>query len=108
MCTAPAREVKLLMDPSPISSAQWSEIGKLLTSLWLMVAFVILFATNMIIGHNAIPSLVASQHLPVSTRKLMPIFYGLAVASFTAAMFFLSRAVDFAGVLRGFWADYWI
>ena len=96
------------MDPSPISSAQWTEIGQLLTSLWLMVAFIVLFAASMLIGHNSIPSLLATQHLPQSARKLTPVFYGFAVVSFGLAMFFLSRAVDSAGVLRGFWPDYWI
>ena len=96
------------MDPAPIDSAMWNEIGSTLSFLWLVVLFVVLFATNMILGHNLIPSLVASRHIPDKMQKARPIFYALALASFGLALFFLSEVVDSAGVLRLFWADYWI
>ena len=96
------------MEPSAIGSAQWREIGDLLTSLWVVVLLIVLFATNVLIGHNFIPSLVASSHLPRSTQKTRPAFYALAILSFALALFFLSRVVDLAGVLRDFWPDYWI
>ena len=96
------------MDPGSLTSPLWNEIGNLLSSLWLMVLFIVFFATNMLIGHNMIPSLVASRHISDSLQKTRPIFYALAIISFGLAIFFLSRAVGFSGVLRGFWEDYWI
>ncbi len=96
------------MDPSAVGSAQWREIGDLLTNLWVVVVLIVLFATNMLIGHNFIPSLVSSEHLPRSVQKTRPAFYALAIISFGLAMFFMSRVVDFAGVLHDFWPDYWI
>ena len=96
------------MDPAALGISEWSEIGKLLTRLWAVVLFVILSAANMLLGHNFIPSLVASEHLPTTAQKARPMLYALAIASFGAAMFFLSRVVDIAGVLRDFWPDYWI
>ena len=96
------------MDPGSLGSAEWSEIGKMLTSLWLVVMFIVLFVTNMLLGHNFIPSLVASGHIPDTWQKTRPPLYGLSIICFGLAIFFLSRVVDFAGVLRGFWADYWI
>ena len=96
------------MDPAPINSIVWGELGSMLSSLWLVVIFIVLFATNMLLGHNLIPSLVASRHLPDKLQTTRPIFYVLALASFGVAMFFLSQVVDSAGVLRLFWADYWI
>ena len=96
------------MDPSPIGLDEWREIGRLLTQLWLVVMFIVLFATNMLLGHNFIPSLHASQHVPEIAQKSRPLFYGLAVVCFGVAIFFLSRVVDDAGVLRNFWSDYWI
>jgi hypothetical protein len=41
-------------------------------------------------------------------QKTRPAFYALAILAFALAMFFLSRVVDLAGVLRDFWPDYWI
>lgn len=96
------------MDPSAIGSAEWVEIGELLTNLWVVVLLIIVFATNMLIGHNGVPSLVASQHLPRIWQKTRPVFYAMAIASFGLAIFFLGRVVDMADVLRQFWADYWI
>ncbi len=96
------------LEPSAIGSAQWREIGDLLTSLWVVVLLIVVFAANILIGHNFIPSLVASSHLPRSVQKTRPAFYALAILAFALAMFFLSRVVDLAGVLRDFWPDYWI
>ena len=62
----------------------------------------------MILGHIMLPSFVSSGHVPESWSKARPVFYALAVASFVIAMFFISRAIDHAGVLRNFWPDYWI
>ena len=96
------------MDPSAITSPLWDDIGKLLISLWAVVLLIVLFATNMLIGHNFLPSLLATRDVPQSFQKTRPAFYALALICFGGAMYFLSRVVDFAGVLRGFWADYWI
>ncbi len=83
-------------------------MGSLLRSLWLAVLFVVLFASNMILGHIMIPSFVMSGHIPDSFGKARPVFYALAIICFALAMFFIIRAIDFAGVLRNFWPDYWI
>ena len=96
------------MDPAPISPASWSEIGKMLSTLWIVVVFIILFAANWILGHNFIPSFVASEHIPRSWQKARVLFYGAAVVSFGLALFFFIRVVGFAGVLQDFWPDYWI
>lgn len=96
------------IDPHVIGIESWSELGSLLRSLWLVVLFIVLFASNMILGHIMIPSFVMSGHVPESFSKARPPLYVLAVLCFAVAMFFLSRAVDFAGVLRNFWPDYWI
>ena len=96
------------MDPAPIGTAEWAEIGRLLTTLWLVVLCIVLFATNMLLGHNMIPSLLASEHLPGGWQKSRPVFYLFALIFFGLALFFLARVVDFAGVLGVFWPDYWI
>ena len=96
------------MEPAPLGAFEWSEIGKLLTSLWFMVLFIVLFAASMLIGHNSIPSLVASGHLARSWEKARVPIYAVTFTCFGLAMFFLVQVVDLAGVLRRFWEDYWI
>ncbi len=80
----------------------------MLSTLWIVVVFIILFAANWILGHNFIPSFVASEHIPRGWQKARVLFYGAAVVSFGLALFFFTRVVGFAGVLQDFWADYWI
>lgn len=96
------------MDPEVLANPQWSELGDLLTNLWIMVALIVSFATNMLIAHNWLQSFIQSRHLDASLSRARPLFYALALASFGAAMYMLSRVVDNAGVLRDFWANYWI
>ena len=96
------------MDPAAIGSTEWSEIGKLLSNFWAVVLFVILFATNMLLGHNFIPSLVASKDIPNGWQKARPAFYTLALVCLSLAFFFLYRVIDYAGVLHKIWPDYWI
>ena len=98
----------ITIDPAVIGPESWSELGSLLRSLWLSVLFIVLFASNMILGHIMIPSFVMSGHIPDSFRKARPVLYLLAIISFAIAMFFIYRAIDHAGVLRNFWPDYWI
>ncbi len=96
------------MDPAPIGPASWSEIGKMLSTLWIVVLFIVFFAANIILGHNLIPSFVESHHIPRIWQRARILFYGAAVVSFGVAVFFFSRVIEFGGVLQNFWADYWI
>ena len=96
------------MDPAVLGPSEWSEISKLLINLWFVVLFVVIFATNMLLGHNFIPSLVASGDVPATLQRVRPLFYALAIASFGAAIFFLVQVIDYAGVLRRVYESYWI
>ena len=96
------------MNPTALTNFEWTEIGRMLTTLWVVVIFIVLFASNMLLGHNFIPSLVASQHIPDSFQKVRPVLYGLAIIFFGLAVFFMIQVINLAGVLDRIWADYWI
>ena len=96
------------MDPAGLDNFEWTEISKLLLNLWIMVVLIVSFATNMLIGHIFIPSLVASHHLPRELQKTRPLFYAAAVVSFGLTIFVLFLVIDLADVLARFWEDYWI
>ncbi len=83
-------------------------MGSLLTNLWLVVLFIVLFSANMILGHNVIPSLVASKDIPVVLNRIRPAFYLIAVVCFIVAMVLLTAVISEAAVLRRIWEDYWI
>ena len=99
----------ITLDPAVTGPASWSELGSLLISLWRAVLFIVLFASNMILGHIMIPSFVMSGHIPDSFRKARPVLYVLAIICFALAAFFIFRASGFAmSVLDSIWPDYWI
>ena len=96
------------MDPAGLLSYEWSEIGKLLTSLWIMVGLIVFVATNVLISLIFIPSLVASFHLPPMAQKTRPLFYALAIASLALAVVVLIRFIDQSDVIARIYEDYWI
>ena len=96
------------MEPAPIGALQWSELGSMLFALWMVVIFVVLFAANMIVGHNLIPSFVASGHVPQWCQRARLLFYAAAILCFAIAVFFLVSTIQQGDVLRAIWDDYWI
>lgn len=96
------------MDPAAIGADQWKEIGSLLTNLWIVVFFIVVFAANLILGHNMVPSLLYTKDVPQIAQKARPVFYLFAVVSFAVAMVFLVMVIIEADVMRDFWENYWI
>lgn len=96
------------MDPTTPTLADWGNISDLVTGMTVMVGLVIFFATNLIIGHIFIPSLVASSHIPEKMQKVRPALYALAIISFVATIFVLTIVIDRAGVIRDVYETFWI
>ena len=57
------------MEPAPLGAVHWSELGSMLFALWMVVIFIVLFAANMLVGHNLLPSFIASRHVPEVTSE---------------------------------------
>lgn len=96
------------MDPAALANPEWTDIGNLLTNLWLIVGLIVLVATNVLIGHIFIPSLVESRDIPDIAQKTRPVFYGLSVVAFGVAVYLLTQVISQADVLKRFWDSYWI
>ncbi len=96
------------MDPAALSGSEWSDIGSMLSNLWIVVALVVFFGANMMVGHILIPSLVATAHLPSGAQRVRPFFYAIAVAAAAAAAVVFIRVIEDASVLERFWSSYWI
>lgn len=96
------------MDPATLTLAEWTELGAMIRNLWFVVIFVVIFAANMIVGHNLIPTFIESEHISRSWQKARAPFYILAIVSIFIALFFFIQVVDHASVLRVVWEDYYI
>ncbi|MBI50541.1 MAG: hypothetical protein CL781_04335 [Chloroflexi bacterium] len=97
------------MDPSYISTEYWAEIKIFTSNMGLFVLCIIIFAANMLVGHNMIPSLIASHHVPRTWNKLRPPIYAIAIIAFVAAIYFVITAfVGGLDAIRHIYPDYWI
>ena len=96
------------MDPQYITSADWRDLGNLLTFFWLILLFAIGFGFNFLMAHAIIPSLISSGHLPERINKARRVFYGGAVVSLSLVAFAVGRAVVEAQFLSDIWNRWWI
>lgn len=96
------------MEPAPLNALHWSELGSTLFALWMAVIFIVLFAANMLVGHNLLPSFIATGHVPASLQKTRIAFYAFAIICFAIAAYFLFSMVQQSSVLDSIWPEYWI
>ena len=94
------------MDPSYVSSDIWHDLSTMLRLFWVYLFVIIGFASNFLVAHAIIPSLVDSGQLPVRIARLRPLFYLgafsiLAVAVVVAVLAIMSA--DVAGRIFGRW-----
>ena len=96
------------MDPAVITNPLWTDIGNLLKLLWVLLFFVIVFASNLLLGHILIPTLVATRHLPERVAKLRPMFYGVSILALVVVAFIIVRIADLAHVLKDFYPRWFL
>ena len=58
------------MDPQALTSADWDNIHKWLTLMWVYFPILIFMAFTLLTAHAFIPSLVMTGHLPASVNKV--------------------------------------
>ena len=96
------------MNPEVITTEHWADISTMLRFLWLYWLFIIGFATNMLLAHALIPSLISSRQLPSSVARIRPLLYMGALGILAIAiLFFILTAVN-ADVVGRLWGRWWI
>jgi hypothetical protein len=100
------------MDPSRLTFVNWSDTTSILLFIWLFVAFVVIFATFMLLAHAMIPSLLETGHIPEGFRSIVrkqriPLYLG-ALLALGMVCVWLTFATDSAHELRRIWSRDWI
>lgn len=84
------------MDPRTLNPAQWDQVARAMTSLYLFVGLALNAAFAFLLGHAIIPSLTTTRTVPGSLlafrRLLDPVF----VLSLVFALVALARALYLA------------
>lgn len=117
----------MIDDPAYITQSNWSEIGKLLIFVWLLVLAAIGFGGSMLLAHGILPSLAANRDLPneqllklpivgrtltlhprEQLLKLQPLLYGTAILFLGGAGVLVRLLVSKADVIEDFYGRWWI
>ena len=107
-CNAKATSYCSNMAGSFITNAIWTDIGKLLTLLWVFVLLVIIFAANLLLGHILIPSLVATKHVTKSALRLRPALYGASVLAFMGVIVVIALIANLALTLENLFPKWFL
>jgi hypothetical protein len=95
-------------DPGSITAADWLEVGKWLTRLWVYFFCIVAFAFTFLTAHAIIPSLVSSGHLPGQFMKLRgPMYLTVLIFAGLAALFMV-WTVDHSLLLEDVYNRFWI
>ena len=95
-------------DPQFISSAAWAGVGDFLRALVVFAMLVIGFASNLLVAHAWIPSLVASESIPSRINRIRPVFYLASLLLLFGAMIFLTITSGLASVIGDIYDRWWI
>ena len=96
------------MDPEFITTSHWAGISTTLRFLWLYWLFMIGFASNMLLAHAIIPSLISSGQLPEAIGRVRPMLYLGAAGILGIAIIFFVFSVANADIIGEFWGRWWI
>lgn len=95
------------MDPQPLSTAEWAELGNALMFLWGALGFSILAGTSLLTAHALITSLVDTNTIPAGWSKIRPILYVTGIAAVVGLVACLFLASQNLGWLEVFYPRYW-
>lgn len=86
------------MDPKPLSTAEWAEIGTALKFLWLALGLALVAGPSLLTAHAVIPSAVGTKTISEKwTRFRTPLYVVGVICSvgiFTA-LFLASQNIQF-------------
>jgi len=87
---------KKSMDPKPLTTAEWAEVGTALKFLWL--AFALVAGPSLMTAHAIIPSVVDTKTVAAKWAKFRAPLYVIGiicVIGIFASLFMASENIDF-------------
>ena len=96
------------MEPAYVSSDIWHGLSTMLRFFWLYLLLIVGFASNFLIAHAIIPSLVDSDQLPIRIARLRPLFYLGAFSILAIAVVVIGFGISSAGVVGEIYGRWWI
>ncbi len=86
------------MDPKPLSTTDWAEIGTALKFLWLALGFALVAGPSLLTAHAFIPSAVGTKTIAEKWARFRAPLYVVGVicsVGIFAALFLASQNIQF-------------
>ena len=94
------------MDPKPLTTAEWAEVGMALKFLWLALGFALISGPSLLTAHAIIPSFVDTKTVPAKWSKMRAPLYVVGIICFIgifASLFMASESTDFLHRIYSRW-----
>ena len=94
------------MDPKPLSTAEWAEVGNALKFLWLALGFALIAGPSLLPAHAILPSVIDTKTVPARWARFRAPLYVVGitcVAGIFFALFMASQNTDFLHDMYSRW-----
>ena len=95
------------MDPKPLSTAEWAEVGNALKFLWLALGFAVGAGPSLLTAHAIIPSVIDTKTVPAKWAKFRAPLYAVGVTSIIGILFALFMASQHTNFLLDMYSRWW-
>lgn len=95
------------MDPTPLTTDQWAQVGLALKFLWGAFASSLVAGTSLMTAHALIPSAVETSTISGRWLKMRPVFYLVGIAGLVGIGAFLFLAATETDWIRESYPRFW-
>ncbi len=95
------------MDPQPLDTDQWAQVGLALKFLWGAFASALVAGSSLLAAHALIPSAVETNTISSRWLKARPIFYLVGFAGLAGIGIFLFLAAGETDWIRESYPRFW-
>ena len=95
------------MDPKPLTTAEWAEVGNALKFLWLALGFAIIAGPSLATAHALIPSIVDTKTVSAKWSKLRAPLYVTGIICVIGIFFSLFMAAENTDFLHRTYSRWW-
>ena len=95
------------MDPQPLTTDQWAQVGLALKFLWGAFASALVAGSSLLTAHALIPSAVETRTISGRWLKVRPIFYLVGIAALAGIALFLFLAATETDWIREQYPRFW-
>ena len=95
------------MDPKPLTTAEWAEVGNALKFLWLALGFALISGPSLLTAPAIIPSIVDTKTVAASWSRFRAPLYVVGIICFIGIFVSLFMASENTDFLHRIYSRWW-